>query len=138
MKLKMTKQEVKDERKNADGDPKIKAHIKKTQMRFAMQRMMSAVPKADVVVANPTHYAIALSYDISKAPAPQVVAKGVDYVAFKIREIAEANGVPVVENPPLARTLYKIVPLDGMVPAELYVAVAEVLAFVYKTNKGKR
>jgi len=136
--IKMTKQEIKDERKNADGDPKIKAHIKQTQMKFAMQRMMTAVPTADVVVANPTHFAIALRYDTSKAPAPQVIAKGVDYVAFKIREVAEANGVPVVENPPLARTLYKIVPLDGMVPAELYVAVAEVLAFVFRTNKGKK
>lgn len=135
--LKMTKQEIKDEHKNAEGDPKIKGQIKKTQMKFAMQRMMSAVPAADVVIANPTHYSIALSYDTSKAPAPQVVAKGVDYVAFKIREIAEANNIPIVENPPLARTLYKIVPLEGMVPAELYVAVAEVLAFVFRTNKGK-
>ena len=133
-----TKQDVKDERKNAQGDPKIKAHIRKVQMKFATQRMMSAVPTADVVVANPTHYSIAIRYDTGKAPAPQVVAKGTDYVAFKIREIAEANNIPIVENPPLARTLYKIVPLDGMIPAELYVAVAEVLAFVYKTNKGKR
>ena len=136
--LKMTKEEIKDERKNAEGDPKIKAHIRKVQMKFAMQRMMSAVPSADVVVTNPTHYSVALRYDTSKAPAPQVVAKGLDYVAFKIRDIAEANNIPIVENPPLARTLYKIVPLEGMVPAELYVAVAEVLAFVYRTNKGKR
>ncbi len=136
--LKMTKQEIKDEHKNAEGDPKIKGHIKRVQMKFATQRMMSAVPSADVVVANPTHYSIALRYDTTKAPAPQVVAKGVDYVAFKIREIAEANNIPVVENPPLARTLYKIVPLDGMIPSELYVAVAEILAFVYKTNKGKK
>lgn len=135
--IKMTKQEVKDERKNAEGDPMIKAKIKGIQMRFAMQRMMSSVPSADVIVTNPTHYAIALRYDTSKAPAPQVVAKGVDFVAFKIREIAENNKIPIVENKPLARTLYKIVPLDGMVPAELYVAVAEVLAYVYKTNKSK-
>lgn len=136
--IKMTKEEVKDERKNAQGDPKIKGHIRKMQTRFASQRMMSAVPSADVVVANPTHYSIALRYDTSKAPAPQVIAKGADYVAFKIREIAEANNIPVVENPPLARTLYKIVPLDGLIPAELYVAVAEVLAFVYRTNKGNK
>ncbi|HSA07387.1 MAG TPA: flagellar biosynthesis protein FlhB [Candidatus Gastranaerophilales bacterium] len=136
--IKMTKHEIKDERKNAEGDPKIKRHIRKAQMQFAMQRMAGAIPTADVIIANPTHYAVALRYDTSKAPAPQVVAKGVDYVAFKIREIAEANNIPVVENPPLARTLYKIVPLDGMVPAELYVAVAEVLAFVYRTSKGKR
>jgi len=136
--LKMTKEEIKDERKNAEGDPKIKAKIRKAQTGFAMQRMMGSIPSADVVVANPTHYAIALRYDTSKAPAPQVVAKGVDYVAFRIRDVAEANNVPIVENPPLARTLYKIVPLEGMVPAELYVAVAELLAFVYKANKGKK
>jgi flagellar biosynthetic protein FlhB len=136
--LKMTKQEVKDEHKNAEGDPKIKAKIRKQQMQFAMQRMMSAVPSATAVVTNPTHYAVALRYDTSKAPAPQVVAKGVDFVAFKIKEIAQANNVPIVENPPLARTLYKIVPLDGIVPAELYVAVAEVLAYVFRTNKRKK
>lgn len=136
--LKMTKQEIKDEHKNIEGDPTIKAKIRKVQMQFATQRMMSAVPTATAVVTNPTHYAVALRYDKSKAPAPQVVAKGVDFVAFKIREIAEANNVPIVENPPLARTLYKIVPLDGMIPAELYVAVAEVLAYVYRTNKRKR
>lgn len=136
--MKMTKQEVKDEFKNAHGDPKIKAKLKSAQMKFAMQRMMGAIPSADVVVTNPTHYAVALRYDTSKAPSPQVVAKGVDYVAFKIREVAQANNVPLLENPPLARTLYKIVPLDGLIPADLYVAVAEVLAFVYKTNKGKR
>jgi len=135
--IKMTKQEVKDERKNAEGDPKIKSKIRGIQMRFAMQRMMSSVPTADVIVTNPTHYAVALRYDTSKAPAPQVVAKGVDFVAFKIREVAQNNNIPIVENRPLARTLYKIVPLDGLVPAELYVAVAEVLAYVYKTNKKK-
>jgi len=135
--IKMTKQEVKDERKNTEGDPMIKAKIRGIQMRFAMQRMMSSVPSADVIVTNPTHYAIALRYDTSKAPAPQVIAKGVDFVAFKMREIAENNKIPIVENKPLARTLYKIVPLDGMVPAELYVAVAEVLAYVYKTNKNR-
>jgi len=135
--IKMTKQEIKDERKNQEGDPMIKSKIRGIQMRFAMQRMMSTVPSADVIVTNPTHYAIALRYDTSKAPAPQVVAKGVDFVAFKIREIAENNKIPIVENKPLARTLYKIVPLEGMVPAELYVAVAEVLAYVYKTNKSR-
>jgi len=135
--IKMTKQEVKDERKNAEGDPKIKSKIRGIQMRFAMQRMMSSVPTADVIVTNPTHYAVALRYDTSKAPAPQVVAKGVDFVAFKIREVAQNNNIPIIENRPLARTLYKIVPLDGLVPAELYVAVAEVLAYVYKTNKNK-
>lgn len=136
--IKMTKQEIKDERKNAEGDPTIKTKIRSIQMRFAMQRMMSSVPSADVVVTNPTHYAIALRYDTSKAPAPQVVAKGADFVAFKIREIAENNNIPIVENKPLARTLYKIVPLDGLIPAELYVAVAEVLAYVFKINKNSK
>ncbi len=136
--IKMTKQEIKDERKNSEGDPKIKAKIKAAQRKFAMQRMMGAVPTADVVITNPTHYAIALRYDKSIAPAPQVVAKGVDYVAFKIREVAKRNGVPIVENKPLARTLYKVVPLDGIIPAELYLAVAEVLAYVYKSGNGRQ
>lgn len=136
--IKMTKQEIKDERKNIEGDPKIKAKLRSAQMKFATQRMMGAIPEADVVVTNPTHYAIAIRYDTGKAPAPQVVAKGMDFLAFKIREIAEANKIPIVENAPLARTIYKIVPLDGMIPADLYVAVAEVLAYVYRTNKGKK
>lgn len=136
--IKMTKQEIKDERKNADGDPQIKAKIKAAQYKFAQQRMVSEIPTADVVVTNPTHYAVALRYDTSKAPAPQVIAKGVDYVAFKIKEVAENNNVPIVENKPLARTLYKIVPLEGLIPAELYVAVAEVLAFVLQKNQGNK
>lgn len=136
--MKMTKQEVKDEQKNAEGDPKVKAKIKSIQMQFALQRMSSAVPKADVIVVNPTHYAVALRYDTEIAPAPQVIAKGIDFIAFKIKEIAKNNNIPIVENKPLARTLYKIVPLDGLIPAELYVAVAEVLAFVYKTGKRRK
>ncbi|MDD3150107.1 MAG: flagellar biosynthesis protein FlhB [Candidatus Gastranaerophilales bacterium] len=136
--IKMSKEEVKDERKNSDGDPKIKSKIRSIQFQYAQQRMMSAVPKADVVVTNPTHYAVALKYDQDKAVAPQVVAKGVDFIAHKIKEIAEFNNIPIVENKPLARTLYKIVPLEGFIPAELYVAVAEVLAYVYQTNKNRR
>ncbi|MDD3013022.1 MAG: flagellar type III secretion system protein FlhB, partial [Candidatus Gastranaerophilales bacterium] len=135
--LKMTKNEVKDERKNSEGDPKIKAKIKSIQFQYAMQRMISTIPKADVIVTNPTHYAIAIRYDTKIAPAPQVIAKGVDYVAFKIKEIAQNNNIPIVENKPLARTLYKVVPLDGLIPAELYVVVAEVLAYVYKTRKAR-
>ena len=135
--LKMTKQEVKDERKNAEGDPKIKSKIRSIQMQMAASRMMAKVPEADVIVANPTHYAVALKYDSSKAPAPMVVAKGVDLIAFKIREVAENNGIIVVENPPLARTLYKLVPIDAIIPAELFAAVAEVLAFVYKKKTGR-
>ncbi len=136
--LKMTKQEVKDERKNAEGDPVIKSKIRSIQMQMAQSRMMSNVPTADVVVTNPTHYAVAIRYDTTKAPAPQVIAKGADYVAFRIREVAQNNDITIVENPPLARTLYKLVPLDGIIPAELYTAVAEVLAFVYRKKQGGR
>ena len=130
--LKMTKQQVKDERKNAEGDPTIKSKIRSIQIQMANSRMMANVPTADVVVANPTHYAVALKYDTTLAPAPMVVAKGVDLIAFKIREVAENNGITIVENPPLARTLYKLVPIDAIIPAELFSAVAEVLAYVYK------
>lgn len=134
--IKMTKQEVKDEFKDTEGDPKIKSKIRSIQMKMARQRMMSAVKTADVVVTNPTHYAVALEYDRLKSAAPKVVAKGVDFVAFKIREIAQNNKIPVVENPPLARALYKLVPIDGIIPSDMFVAVAEVLAYVY--NKDKR
>ena len=135
--LKMTKQQVKDERKNAEGDPTIKSKIRSIQIQMANSRMMANVPTADVVVANPTHYAVALKYDTTLAPAPMVVAKGVDLIAFKIREVAENNGITVVENPPLARTLYKLVPIDAIIPAELFSAVAEVLAYVYKKKTGR-
>lgn len=133
--IKMTKQEVKDEHKDTEGDPKIKARIKSIQMQMARQRMMSAVPQADVVVTNPTHYAVAIQYDKSKAPAPIVVAKGVDYLAFQIRDIAKSNNVPIVENRPVARALYNSVPVDGMIPSDLYVAVAEILAYVYNSKR---
>ncbi len=133
--IKMTKQEVKDEQKDIEGDPKTKARIKSIQMQMARQRMMSSVPSADVVVTNPTHYAVAIKYDKTKAPAPMVVAKGVDYLAFQIREIAKENNVPIVENRPVARALYNTVPLDGVIPSDLYVAVAEILAFVYNSRR---
>ena len=129
--IKMTKQEVKDEYKDTEGDPKIKARIRAIQNQMARQRMMSSVPKADVVVTNPTHYAVAIKYDKTVAPVPIVVAKGVDYLAFQIRDIAKNNNVPIVENRPVARALYNSVPVDGMIPSDLYVAVAEILAFVY-------
>ena len=129
--IKMTKQEVKDEYKDTEGDPKIKARIKGIQNQMARQRMMSSVPKADVVVTNPTHYAVAIQYDKSVAPAPIVIAKGVDYLAFQIRAIAKDNNVPIVENRPVARALYNKVPVDGIIPSDLYVAVAEILAYVY-------
>lgn len=135
--LKMSKQEVEDERKSADGDPKIKQKIKSAQMQMMRQKMMQQVKTADVVVTNPTHYAVAIRYDTSIAPAPQVVAKGVDFMAFRIREIAEEFNIPVKENKPLARTLYKVVPLEGIIPPELYVAVAELLAFVYNQDRRR-
>ena len=133
--IKMTKQEIKDEHKDTEGDPKIKAKIKSIQMQMARQRMMSAVPQADVVVTNPTHYAVAIQYDKTKAPAPIVVAKGVDYLAFQIRDIAKSNNVPIVENRPVARALYNSVPVDGIIPSDLYVAVAEILAYVYNSKR---
>ena len=135
--IKMTKQEIKDEQKDTEGDPKIKSRIRSIQMQMARQRMMSSVPGADVVVTNPTHYAVAVKYDKTKAPAPMVVAKGVDYLAFEIRKIAQDNGVPIVENRPVARALYNTVPVDGVIPSDLYVAVAEILAFVYKQKNGE-
>ena len=134
--IKMTKQEIKDEHKDTEGDPKIKARIKSIQMQMARQRMMSSVPTADVVVTNPTHYAVAIKYDKTKAPAPMVVAKGVDYLAFQIREIAKENNVPIVENRPVARTLYNTVPVDGVIPSDMYVAVAEILAYVFRQKNG--
>ena len=133
--IKMTKQEVKDEYKDTEGDPKIKAKIKAIQTQMARQRMMSSVPKADVVVTNPTHYAVAIQYDKTKAPAPIVVAKGVDYLAFQIRDIAKKHNVPIVENRPVARALYNTVPVDGMIPSNLYVAVAEILGYVYNSKR---
>ena len=134
--IKMTKQEVKDEWKNIEGDPKIKGKIRSFQMKIMQQKMMSKVKDADVVVVNPTHFAVALMYNPDKVPAPVVVAKGVDFVAFKIREIAKNNGVPIVENKPLARSLYKLVEVDQIIPQELYTAVAEILHYVY-SQKGK-
>lgn len=134
--IKMTKQEVKDEWKNIEGDPKIKGKIRSFQMKIMQQKMMSKVKEADVVVVNPTHYAVAIMYDPLKVPAPVVLAKGVDFIAFKIREIAKNNGIPIVENKPLARSLYKLVEVDHLIPQELYVAVAEILQYVY-SQKGK-
>ncbi len=133
--LKMSKQEVKDEMKNMDGDPLIKSKIRQLQMEASRKRMMAEVPNADVIVTNPTHYAVALKYDASNARAPVVVAKGVDMVAQKIKAIARENDVPVVENKPLARSLYAEVDLDKEIPDSLFKAVADVLAYVYRMNK---
>jgi len=135
--LKMSKQEIKDEMKNMDGDPLIKSKIRQLQMEASRKRMMAEVPNADVVVTNPTHYAVALKYDASNARAPVVVAKGVDMVAQKIKAIARENDVPVVENRPLARSLYAEVDLDKEIPDSLFKAVADVLAYVYRMNQKK-
>lgn len=131
-KLKMSKQEVKDEFKQMEGDPQIKSKIKQRQQEMARSRMMQQVPSADVVIRNPTHYAVALRYDQDKNRAPQVVAKGKDRIALKIVEIAEENDVYCMENPTLARALYAQVDLGREIPYELYDAVAEVLTVVYK------
>lgn len=130
--IKMTKQEVKDEYKNAEGDPQIKGKIRAKMREASQRRMMQDVPKADVVITNPTHYAVAIRYDAATGSAPVVLAKGADYVAQKIKEIARENKVEIVENKPLARMLYANVDIGQEVPPELYQAVAEVLAMVYK------
>ena len=130
--LRMTKQEVKEERKETDGNPQIKQRIRTAQMEMARKRMMAAVPDADVVVTNPTHISIAIKYDPEKTSAPLVVAKGVGPIAMRIREIAKEHGVPLVEDKPLARTLHKTVEIGQLIPASLYKAVAEILAYVYK------
>ncbi len=135
--LRMTKQEVKDENKQHDLPPEVKRAIRRRQFQRARARMMAAVPRADVVVTNPTHYAVALEYS-GQHPAPLVVAKGRDHVAAQIRRIAEEHGVPVVPDPPLARELYRVVDVDQMIPADLYAAVAQVLAFVYRMAARKR
>jgi len=130
--MRMTKQEVKDEHKNAEGDPQVKAKIRQLRMERARQRMMAAVPTADVVVTNPTHYACALEYKQDMMAAPKLVAKGMDNLAFRIRDLAEENEVPIVENPPLARALYAAVEIDEEIPAEHYAAVAEVIGYVMR------
>lgn len=137
-KLKMSLQEVKDEMKNMEGDPHVKAKIRQIQMQAARKRMMSSVPTADVVITNPTHYAVAIKYDETKHHAPVVVAKGVDNIAIQIKKIARENGIHVVQNPPLARSLYKEVEIDHPIPELLFAAVAEVLAYVYKMGKKRK
>ena len=134
--LKMTKQEVKDEYKQQEGDPQIKGKIRQKMREVSQRRMMQNLPKADVVITNPTHYAVAIQYDADHYDAPMVIAKGADYLAQKIKETARENNIEIVENKPLARMLYANVEVGELIPPELYQAVAEVLAFVYKL-KGK-
>lgn len=133
--IKMSKNDLKDEYKNIEGDPLIKSKIKEKQRQMAMRRMMSEIPQADVIITNPTHYAIAIKYDETKSDAPYVVAKGVDYVAFRIREIANSHNIMLVENRPLARAIYAEVEIGDSIKEEYFQAVAEILAYVYKTGK---
>ncbi len=134
--IKMTKQEVKDERKQAEGDPVVKAQQRKKMMEQMAKRMLQDVPKADVVITNPTHIAVALMYDALKAPAPVVLAKGADHLAERIKEVARENRVPIRENVPLARALYKATEVGDMIPPELYKATASILASIWRM-KGK-
>ncbi|MFN2381790.1 MAG: flagellar biosynthesis protein FlhB [Guyparkeria sp.] len=132
----MTFQEVRDEHKDTEGRPEIKQRIRQTQMQMSQRRMMEAVPEADVVVTNPTHYAVALKYDAEGVGAPIVVAKGVDEMALNLRKIAASHGVEIFEAPPLARALYTHVEIDEVIPAALYTAVAQVLAYVYQLRQA--
>jgi flagellar biosynthetic protein FlhB len=135
--IKMSKQEIKEETKQRDLPPEVKRAIRRRQFQQARARMMAAVPRADVVITNPTHYAVALEYDGDHV-APIVIAKGKDHVAAQIRRIAQENGIPLVPDPPLARELFRVVEVDQMIPADLYAAVAQVLAFVYRMAARKR
>lgn len=134
--MKMSKQEVKDEHKQTEGDPHVKGKLRQLRAEKGRQRMMQAIPEADVVITNPTHFAIALKYNPDETPAPICVAKGVDELALRIRETAQEHGVEVVENKPLARALYDVIEVDQMIPTEHFQAVAEIISYVFKL-KGK-
>lgn len=133
----MTKQEVKEEMKSRDGDPMIKARIRRVQKEIANRKMMSEIPKADVIITNPTHIAVAIKYS-ANLPAPQLVAKGADFMAEKIKELAREHNIPIVENKPLARTIFKTMKVGQVIPRELFVAVAEVLSYIYRLRRKKR
>ncbi len=133
--MKMTKQEVKDEAKESDGDPQIKAKLRQLRMEKFRKRMMQDVAQADVVITNPTHYAIALKYQMEDMEAPVLVAKGLDHLALRIRGVAEEHDIPIVENPPLARALYDGVEVDEEIPEQYYKAVAEVISYIYELKK---
>lgn len=135
--LRMSKQEVKDEFKQSEGDPLVKGRIRRLQMEAARRRMIQDVASADVVITNPTHYAVALRYDNSQESAPKVLAKGVDFLALRIKDMAYEYNVMIYENPPLARELYKTCEVNDLIPPELFKAVAEVLSFVYTSNRQK-
>lgn len=132
--LRMSKQEIKDEYKQMEGDPQVKSRIRRMQMQMSQKRMMHEIPEADVVITNPTHYAVAIRYDTLKEDAPVVLAKGTDLLAIKIKQIAREHKIQIVENPPLARDLYKSCDIGKTIPQRLYQAIAEVLAFVYQSQ----
>jgi flagellar biosynthesis protein FlhB len=134
---KMTKQEVKEEARSSELNEQIRGRIRSLQRQLARKRMMQRVPQADVVITNPTHYAVALQYDSGKMAAPRVIAKGQRLIAQQIKEIARMHGVPLVENKPLAQALYRAVDVDKEIPRELYKAVAEVLAFIYRLKRQR-
>ena len=136
--LKMTKQEVKDEMKNSEGSPEIKGRIRRTQYEMSQRRMMQEVPESDVVITNPTHYAVALKYDAAVGGAPMLVAKGIDEMAIHIRTIAKEHDVEIIASPALARSLYYCADVDQEVPEELFAAVAQVLAFIFQLNEHKK
>jgi flagellar biosynthetic protein FlhB len=133
--LMMSKQEIKDELKQQEGDPQVRSRIRERQRQIGMRRMMAEIPNADVIITNPVHYAVALKYDAKSMKAPKVLAKGKEYLAQRIKEIAKKNDIPQVENPSLARGLYWAVEPGEEIPGEFYQAVAEVLAFIYKLRK---
>ena len=135
--LKMTKQEVKEEAKQSEGDPKVKQRIKRAQMEMVRLRMLNTVPEATVIITNPTHFAIAVKFDFGQMPAPMVLAKGAGVLAARIKELAKENNVPIVENKPLAQLLFKTVDIGTYIPVELYQAVAEILAYIYRIQ-GRR
>lgn len=137
-KMRMTKQEVKDEHKQMEGDPMVKARLRQIRLEKSRKRMMAAVPTASVVITNPTHFAVALKYTHGDMQVPILVAKGADAVAFRIRSVAEENGVPIVENPPLARALYAGVEIDEEIPPDQYQAVAQVIGYVLRMGRGRR
>lgn len=135
--LKMSKQEIKDEFKNMEGDPQVKGRIRRIQMQMAQKRMMSSVPEADVVITNPTHYAVALKYDNKVDSAPKVVAKGIDFLAIKIKDIAKEHRIPIIENPALARSLYDQIDVDREIPGEFYKAMAEIFSYIYELKRKR-
>lgn len=135
--LRMTKQELKDENKETEGSPEVKGRIRRMQIQLSQQRMMQDVPKADVIITNPTHYAVALRYDQTKAGAPVVLAKGADLIAQQIRMVGDHHEVPIISAPPLTRAVYYSTEIGEEIPSGLYIAVAQILAFVFQLRRYK-